>query len=366
MALHSISLCAGIGGIDVGLESIGAARSVCYVEREAFAAACLVRQMQQGNLAEAAIWSDLRTFDARAWRGSVDLVVGGYPCQPFSFAGRRKGADDPRHLWPEVLRIYRESGARYLFCENVAGHLSLGFADVLADLAEVGATVEWGVFRASDVGAPHRRERLFFLADAGREYVRGRGHAGELPRAPGEGEGEGLQRERHGHAAIDGGSDVADADQRGRAPVLDSPSGAEAHRRGQGDAVEGRDPLADTSNIGHERAERTRHGRTRSCHDDKPLEHADGAGCGEHRGTIAIQAELSPIERASGFPPGPDDSAGWERWVSRGGPQPSIRRIPNGVPNRMDRLRGLGNAVVPQVAALAFTNLWTRMHAHHV
>lgn len=288
MALRSLSLCAGIGGIDLGLERLGAARTVCYVEREAFPAACLVAAMQEGRLAQAPIWSDLRTFDARAWRGSVDLVVGGYPCQPFSAAGRRLGAADPRHLWPEVLRIYRESGARYLFCENVAGHLSLGFASVLADLAEVGADVEWGVFTASEVGAPHRRERLFFLADR---------------------HGDGLALKR-------------------------SSGLLHGERQALGDHADG-------------------------CGED--VGHTHRAGLSEHRWPIAGEQELPAVEYA-GFPPGPDDREGWAEWVAAGGPQPCVRRGADGLPNRVDRLRALGNAVVPQVAALAFSELWQRIH----
>lgn len=283
MALRSVSLCAGIGGIDLGLERLGAARSVCYVEREAFPASRLVAAMQRGQLAEAPIWSDLRTFDASAWRGSVDLVIGGYPCQPFSLAGQRQGKYDPRHLWPEVLRIYRDSGARYLFCENVAGHLSLGFADVLADLAKVGATVEWGLFRASDVGAPHKRERLFFLADSNGE-------------------------------------------RRGQCSEAHDQDGSHALRH----IVDGCDPaVADTRRKRGSRWRITAFGR-------------------------------------SSFPPQPHDHKRWRRWIAEGGPEPAVCRGSDGIPYRVDRLRALGNAVVPQVAALAFTNLWTRMHAHHV
>lgn len=354
MALHSISLCAGIGGIDLGLERIRAARTVCYVEREAFAAACLVRQMQQGNLAEAPVWSDLRTFDARAWRGSVDLVVGGYPCQPFSFAGRRKGTDDPRHLWPEVFRIYRESGARFLFCENVAGHLSLGFADVLADLAEVGATVEWGLFRASDVGAPHRRERLFFLADRGGDRglsefpgwfageALGDSARGLLEQLRRPSEDAGDPRGRSGGSDRAGG-DVADGDggRRGQHSEAHDRDGSHA----LGHVADGCDSaVADTRGIG---------------------------GTAGLSGQVARQEGLAGIAddrrgRLLGFPPGPRDRDGWSRWIAAGGPQPCVRGGSDGIPHRVDRLRGLGNAVVPQVAALAFTNLWTRMHAHHV
>src|SRR5690606_40192712 len=93
----------------------------------------------------------------------VDIVTGGYPCQPFSVAGKRKGTSDARHLWPNIAHALRVLRPRYAFFENVANHLRLGFADVLADLAELGFDAEWTTVRASDVGAPHQRRRLFVL-----------------------------------------------------------------------------------------------------------------------------------------------------------------------------------------------------------
>src|SRR5690606_27324917 len=99
---------------------------------------------------------------------------GGYPCQPFSVAGKRKGTSDARHLWPYIARALRVLRPRSAFFENVANHLRLGFADVLADLAALGFDAAWATVRASDVGAPHRRERLFVLAvatDPDRERV---------------------------------------------------------------------------------------------------------------------------------------------------------------------------------------------------
>jgi len=94
----------------------------------------------------------------------VDVLTGGYPCQPFSHAGLRKGTDDDRHLWPHVLRAIREMGPRLAILENVRGHLSLGFDVVLADLADLGWSARWGVVRASDAGACHQRARLFIIA----------------------------------------------------------------------------------------------------------------------------------------------------------------------------------------------------------
>jgi len=94
----------------------------------------------------------------------VDILTGGYPCQPFSHAGNRKGKDDERHLWPYVRDAIDALRPSYAILENVAGHITLGFADVLADLASIGFDAQWGTFRASDVGAPHQRNRLFIVA----------------------------------------------------------------------------------------------------------------------------------------------------------------------------------------------------------
>lgn len=105
----------------------------------------------------------------------VDILTGGYPCQPFSSAGNRKGKNDERHLWPYVLDAIRAIRPQYAILENVRGHVSLGFADVLSDLAGIGWACEWGTFRASDIGAPHRRERLFIIA-----YPNSNGHGQQL------------------------------------------------------------------------------------------------------------------------------------------------------------------------------------------
>lgn len=101
----------------------------------------------------------------------VDAVVAGYPCQPFSRTGNRKGTDDPRHIWPHIYRAIRHLRPRYVLLENVEDHLSMGFGVVLADLAEAGFDAEWVVLRASDVGAPHGRPRIFVIATDPRSGV---------------------------------------------------------------------------------------------------------------------------------------------------------------------------------------------------
>src|SRR3990167_9290588 len=108
-----LSLCSGGGGLDLGVRlAVPTSRVVCYVEREAPAIALLVAHMQASDLDDAPCWTDIRSFDGRPWRGIVDCIIGGIPCQPWSVAGKRKGADDDRNLWPDTLRIIREIGPR--------------------------------------------------------------------------------------------------------------------------------------------------------------------------------------------------------------------------------------------------------------
>jgi DNA (cytosine-5)-methyltransferase 1 len=137
---------------------------VGYVEREAYAAAILVARMEDAVLDPAPVWDDVASFDGRGWRGCVDILLAGYPCQPFSLAGKRQGAADSRHLWPHVARVIAECEPPFVFLENVSHHLRLGFPEVAECLVGMGYRLAAGLFTASEVGAPHRRERLFALA----------------------------------------------------------------------------------------------------------------------------------------------------------------------------------------------------------
>jgi DNA (cytosine-5)-methyltransferase 1 len=160
-----ISLCAGYGGIDLGLKrAIPNLRTVAFSEIEAFACANLVSKMEAGLLDPAPIWTNLKTFPWDSFRGKVDILSGGYPCQPFSSAGKRLGKDDPRHLWPYIADGIRILQPALCFFENVEGHITLGLRDVLDDLGRLGYRTSWGIFSASEVGAPHQRKRLFILA----------------------------------------------------------------------------------------------------------------------------------------------------------------------------------------------------------
>ncbi|MGE4281999.1 MAG: DNA cytosine methyltransferase [Magnetospirillum sp.] len=165
--LNAIALCAGGGGLELALRIAEPRyRCVCFVEQEARAAATLVARMADQALDQAPAWDDLKSFDGHPWRGVVDLLSAGYPCQPFSSSGRRRGTEDPRHLWPYVKRTIEQCLPRRVFLENVVGHLHLGFDVVARDLQGMGFRVAAGVFSAREVGAAHHRRRLFILADA--------------------------------------------------------------------------------------------------------------------------------------------------------------------------------------------------------
>ena len=166
-AVTHIGLCAGYGGIELGLKrAVPGLRTIALCEIEAFAIANLVSKMEAGLMDPAPIWPDLKTFPWAAFRDRVDILTGGYPCQPFSAAGQRKGKQDPRHLWPFIADGIRLLRPKCCFFENVEGHISLGLSDVIEDLAGMGYRTTWGIFSASECGAPHQRKRVFILAVA--------------------------------------------------------------------------------------------------------------------------------------------------------------------------------------------------------
>ena len=155
--LKVLSLFAGIGGIDLGLESTGRFETIQFVEYEPFCQHILRRHWP-----DVPIWGDVKTFDPDSC-GDIDLLCGGYPCQPFSVAGKQKGTEDDRHLWPRMFEIIKHKRPTWVLCENVPGHVNLGLDQVLFDLESEGYSWQTFVLGAVAVDAPHRRQRLFIV-----------------------------------------------------------------------------------------------------------------------------------------------------------------------------------------------------------
>lgn len=164
--MRELALFAGAGGGILGGILLGW-ETVCAVEIDPYCREVLLRRQRDGVLPLFPIWDDIRTFDGKPWRGLVDVVSGGFPCQPFSVAGEQLAADDPRNMWPDTIRVLREVRPRFAFLENVAGLVADGyFGTILGQLSEAGLDAEWGVVSAGEAGAIHERERLWIRAHA--------------------------------------------------------------------------------------------------------------------------------------------------------------------------------------------------------
>jgi len=151
------SLCTGYGGLDMAVEAYYEAETVWVSEFDKYASKVIEAKINKPNLGNLKVinWAEVEP---------IDILTAGYPCQPFSHAGLRRGVEDERHLWPYIKTAISTLRPSYVILENVRGHFGLGFREVLGDLASIGYDVRWTLIRASDVGAPHRRERLFIFA----------------------------------------------------------------------------------------------------------------------------------------------------------------------------------------------------------
>ncbi|MGB1101905.1 MAG: DNA cytosine methyltransferase, partial [Pontimonas sp.] len=266
--VRHLDLFSGIGGFALAAQMVGGIETVGFCEIDPWA-----RKVLAKNFPGVPCHEDVKTLDPKDY-GRIDLITGGYPCQPFSAAGERRGEEDDRHLWPEVRRIIERCRPRWVLCENVAGHVTLGLDAVLSEMESLGYTCRATVIPACAVDAKHRRDRVWILANS--EHL----------------------RSEIGHA------------QR-----------PESNRQRQAsDAVPRRSLVANSLGPG--------------------LEGFAGHGTnGNQPGRINQDARRST--------PTPCVWHGEREWFAESG----MGRVANGIPKRVDRLRGLGNAIVPQVAA---------------
>ena len=400
-----ISFCTGYGGIELGIKRTGLdVRTIAYVEIEAFAVANLVAKIEQGKMDAAPVWTNLKTFDGRPFRDKVHGIIGGYPCQPFSNAGQRKGTDDPRHLFPYICEHIRTIRPLWCFFENVGGHLNLGFDEVYKSIRDLGYSVEAGLFTAAEVGAPHKRERLFILAYSEGMYADR--DAGELPK---QNEQQATERPQERIAESGSASDVGNAqcsglnrkrisvqsgrqneesiDITGAGEKLDNPTSGRLIAQQQDKAgKDSRERISEKASceLANADSQRTQRGK-----DSGPVE---GSGQNGHqqpfrqdcwparpgqpqydweepRTIVGYTKKLKDInKRGSGIRTGKEAEEGGKannNKPARPDKEPrtvesGMGRTVNGFASRVDELRLLGNGVVPQTAELAFRTLWNK------
>ena len=373
-----LSLCAGVGGLELGillaLDALGeAGRGICYVEREAAAAASLVASMEAGWFHHAPVWSDMLTFDARPWAGLVHILASGDPCQDNSVAGKRAGADGERFLAAEVCRLAAECRPDLVFRENVPGNADGQLGAIVPALERLGYRVAAGIFSSAETGNTMRRERLFIMAvrvdarlpcaglDLQQRSVGG--EFGELCAEPvgsplGRGDGrdpDDTRRGEIGRIAADwaGGGDFGEVVQ----PEGERPGEGRPEHAGQ----QGRRAVAGAG--GHV-------ARSDGARSEAGLPAAPGAS-GRHA-AIALddRGRLGGKHLPPAVIPGPSDS----RWIdvldrfpelqpalSQEEAQSHLRRGIDAMAHRVERLRATGNGVDPVVAATAFLSLGARL-----
>lgn len=354
-AIKHLSLCAGYGGIDLGLSRVMRdLRTICFVEIEAFAIENLVAKIEAGLLDLAPVYTDLKIFPFGKFRGCVDILSGGFPCQPFSAAGKRTADDDPRHLFPFIIKGIRECRPPVVFLENVEGIISSKLKGdhwndpegtpvllhVLRELERVGYQATAGVFSAAEVGAPHQRKRVFIMARDGDVelpvdertsatcYPAGRGqeqYEWEPPRTAGDSYNASLARQP---------GELDDSNSERREQDLEQ------------SRIEGTTGVVQRSAGSLDNADREgciRDLVDEACTDTEGRAVADGYDAETSASPTKIQGQT---ESALGR-----DFDGTAHRLD-------TALLYESVDNRTDELRLLGNGVVPDTAARAFYVLW--------
>jgi len=375
-----LDLFSGIGGFSLGLERAGPFRTVAFCERDEFCQAVLKKHWP-----EVPIYEDVRTIPTGGL-GRVDIIVGGFPCQPWSVAGQRAGAEDDRDLWPAMAALVEELRPAWLIGENVRGFVNepMGLQRSLSDLESLGYQAVPFIIPACAVDAPHRRDRVWIVAhaDGGRQPRRGEHEEQSHKTAP---TGEAVADA--GHSRFYKQRQSSDAGEKSIEPGGNEPHGvscvsenetsavahAEGDRREQGKqnsggsregigageeyrSGNGGEALAHANDTGPQRNIRTGAGTKGKVSEGREqFQPRSGTMCGredvadtngERPQRIGAKPHPQRRQKSPRRPTGlRDGTASAEWWAT----EPDVGRVANGVPNRVDRLKALGNAVVPQV-----------------
>lgn len=315
--LKHVDLCSGIGGFALGFEWAGLSEPQLFCDIEPWC-----RKILQQHWPNVPVASDVKELasDPERFVPDCDILTAGYPCQPFSFAGQRKGEEDDRHIWPYILKIVASKRPSWCVFENVYGHISLGLDTVLSDLEREGYATRTFVVPACGVNAPHKRNRVWIVAHT--DNPRQSSGEGES-RSPQEGDNTGWVR-----------PNVSDTDS----------IGLQEHGHSK-PTVTVSQGSSDGSNTSGSRLSGNDWGRSEQFTQDTRQDVPNPKG-------IGVQGLWASWEQEPHAHEGQEvsvcDSQG--RGQTIWDVEPNVGRVAHGIPKRVDRIKGLGNAIVPQIA----------------
>jgi DNA (cytosine-5)-methyltransferase 1 len=303
--LKHLDLFSGIGGFSLGLESAGLVETVAFCDFDKYC-----QQVLNKNFPGVPVYGDVKELNYDKLKADginqIDIITGGYPCQPFSVAGRKKGEQDPRHVWPEMFRLIKELRPTWVIGENVGGHIKLGLDTVLENLESEGYSARTFSISASSVGANHKRERVWIVANSRRSIGREQSSRNS--------EGIGLW-------SFETSEWSTDTNQ-----ITRSSEGAEI--------------MADSESISSDGGEYREHSEKRKAEGQIRRE-----GCHDCDATNSNSSRLEEQWR-SFTTEEENETSQCGRWWDI---EPDVGRVANGIPKRVDRLKCLGNSVVPQI-----------------
>jgi len=310
--MRHVDLCSGIGGFALGFEWAGLSKPVLFCDIEPWSRKILAKHWPDVPIAE-----DVKELanDSDGLIPDCDILTAGYPCQPFSLAGERRGTEDDRHIWPYILSIVQRKRPAWTVFENVYGHVSMGLDEVLSDLEGQSYAARPFIVPACAADAPHRRDRVWIIA-----------------------------------------RNVAHADSKSKGKQVRGSDSKQINSAAAGKWATARDGFTDRCQDVAD---------TKSLHSDGSGEHSQQSERQEPKlrnnscsGDVAdTQRQRQQRQRPQGDASNQEtDGEGQAAQSIDGGfgnfwlPEPAVGRVANGIPRRVDRLRGLGNAIVPQIA----------------